>query len=185
MELPRDFAKNRKYDEKIVRTLYGIADEINGEVVHVLIEDMKTGKLPPLKDWYWDTYLRVPCYIKDNQVYAFSEDVLGEFDYMGTLDEYRKECDARIRLTEYGKARMKYLSENSYGTWFGMLCRGELWEHCKEVEDEANEREEQMMFARMRQFESRNDTDPIGYGKIWNNERASVREVIFRELIYG
>lgn len=90
MELPRDFAKNRKYDEKIVRTLYGIADEINGEVVHVLIEDMKTGKLPPLKDWYWDTYLRVPCYIKDNQVYAFSEDVLGEFDYMGTLDEYRK-----------------------------------------------------------------------------------------------
>ena len=160
MELPRDFAKNRKYDEKIVRTLYGIADEINGEVVHVLIEDMKTGKLPPLKDWYWDTYLRVPCYIKE-------------------------ECDARIRLTEYGKARMKYLSENSYGTWFGMLCRGELWEHCKEVEDEANEREEQMMFARMRQFESLKDTDPIGYGKIWNNERASVREVIFRELIYG
>lgn len=178
--LPGDFVKNRKYDERIVRTLYMIVDEIDGELVPALIEDMKEGKLPPVKDWYWNTYYDTPCYIKDNQVYALSWETVGVMECLGTLDEYREEYDGRIRLREYGEARKKYLIEEkrwSYGE--------ELLEHCKEVEDRADEMEEQMMLARMREYESLKDTDPIRYGKIWNNERASVQEVIYREVIYN
>lgn len=180
--LPRDFEKTAQSDEIVMQHLSSVIDPETLELC--MLEDMKSGKLPPIEDWYWDSYSRTPCFIRDNDVYAFDFGNMGEVERVCTLDEYIEMCDARIRLRDYGKARIRYLAEHDYGTWFGMSCRGELWEHCQQIDDEAEDMEERMMLQRMAPYESLKDTDPIEYNRIWNNERAQVCEYIYRELIY-
>ena len=182
--MPKDFIKDEEHDNMILKRLYPIVDEVDGKLSHVLIDAINDGSLPALKDWYWDSYLDLPCYVKDGQVYVYSEEILGTFDYAGTLEEYQKKCEDRIRLGEYGQARMSYLEKDDYGTWFALLTKGELWEHCQEIEQQAEEREEQMMENRMKKYESMKDTDPMEYGQLWNQERKSVQEIIYAELIY-
>lgn len=280
--LPKDFVKNENFDKRIMDCLYTVADvDDDGKPVFCLVNDMKSGKLPPLEDWYWDTGLELPCYIRDDKVWAYSLDVAGQFDYLGTLEEYIEECETRdksdlprgfgneevpkrpkwywdvcleryccihddtvwekpsdfegmvacmledyirewwehslgmkepfgwgemeemkeekrvctleeyiqtckskFKLREYGTARLAFLCEYQYDTWFDMARHGESWEHCQQIDDEAEDREEQMVRARMWPLESMKNTDPIGYGRLWNNERASVREIIFKEMIH-
>lgn len=59
----------------------------------------------------------------------------------------------------------------------------DVMQSCKDSRTEAGERQAQMIFQRMRKYESLKDTDPLEYNRIYNNEMAGVREVIRAELI--
>lgn len=169
-----------KDDQRVLRTLGAVGD---GQV-QVLLEDMKNGKLPPIEKWYWNVYEEAPCYLEGNEVYCFSYETIGDFYLLGTLEELEEEAENRLTLGFWGMERLNYLNKNSYGSVFGMLCRGNLWESCKEIEEEADEREAHMIRERMRPFESLKNRDPIEYNRIWNNEMQGVRETIREELIY-
>lgn len=172
-----------KDDERVLRHLGAVSD--HGRLV--LLEDLENGNLPPMSSglWYWNTYQDAPCYLDGENVYCFSYETIGEFYLLGTLDDLEEEYQEREakRLRFWGMERLHYLNRD-YGSVFGLLCRGDLWESCKKTELEAEEREDRMMFERMRPYENLKNTDPLEYSRIWNNEKESVREIIRKELIY-
>ena len=175
-----------KDDERVYEHLGGTGKlDKDGNYVPILWEDMKNGKLPSIESgrWYWNTYEDAPCYLDGDEVYCFSYDPVGEFYLLGTLEELEEEIKNRIVLGFWGKERFRYLRDYSYGTMFSMICDGTLMQSCKDVELEADERQAQMIFQRMRKYESLKDTDPLEYNRICNNEMAGVREVIRAELI--
>ena len=175
-----------KDDERVYEHLGGTGKlDKDGNYVPILWEDMKNGKLPSIESgrWYWNTHEDAPCYLDGDEVYCFSYDPVGEFYLLGTLEELEEEIKNRIVLGFWGKERFRYLRDYAYGTMFSMICDGTLMQSCKDVELEADERQAQMIFQRMRKYESLKDTDPLEYNRIYNNEMAGVREVIRAELI--
>lgn len=168
---------------KNMQQVYSWLNTVEYDNGKTLVDDVKEGKLPSWDHWWWNKFEHEPCYVVGDEVYCMSESPVGEFFLLGTVEDLKKEADERIELTEWGKERLKYLNAHDYGTAFGMLCSGTLWEHCKEVEEEAKEQQDRMIRERMRQFEALKNKDPLEYSCIWNNEMQTVQDIIRRELI--
>lgn len=167
------------------RKVYSYLDTVALPNNRTLVNEVMDGNLPSWEHWYWNRYEKAPCYVMGDEVYCMSYDTVGEFYLLGTMEDLEEEASHRIQLGPWGKERLKYLNDHKYGVAFGMLCRGELWEHCKEVEEEANDRQFNMVLERMRPYEALKDKDVFEYCRIFNNETESVKEIIRKELIYS
>ena len=89
-------------------------------------------------------------------------------------------------LTKYGHRRLQYLEENCPDLYREYYQCGELYEHCLEVQNQAETRLKSMM----KQFEAHNpppnrNTDGLAWAAHMGMLKRSVEEIIYSELIYA
>lgn len=91
-------------------------------------------------------------------------------------------------LGKYGMMRWEYLRTHVRGIFGGMLLGGTLKGHCLEIQEQAQERLEQLM-GQMKEreglTESLKDTDPLLWAKRMNSIHAAAEETVLSELIYS
>ncbi|MCL2187310.1 MAG: TnpV protein [Defluviitaleaceae bacterium] len=92
-------------------------------------------------------------------------------------------------LTRWGMARMTYLKEHKkfVAAQFGVIG---LHKHCLEIEEQAEERKQNMMAAirkdpKNRVMESDKAADPMAWVGRMNNFQSAVHETIYADLIYA
>jgi hypothetical protein len=92
-------------------------------------------------------------------------------------------------LTRWGLARRTYLKEHNkfLANQLGIVG---LHEHCLEIQEQAQQRKQQMMSAirkdpKNRVTERDKALDPMAWVGRMNNFQASVHEIIYAELIYS
>ena len=92
-------------------------------------------------------------------------------------------------LTRWGLARRTYLKEHNkfLANQLGIIG---LHEHCLEIQEQAQQRKQQMMSAirkdpKNRVTERDKALDPMAWVGRMNNFQASVHEIIYAELIYS
>ena len=90
-------------------------------------------------------------------------------------------------LGHYGRMRKAYLKNHRPALYAGYVAHGTLFEHCAEVETQAQERLEVMMEQIAQEWgtkEEMKNTDPLGWASSMNQARHCADEVILNELIY-
>ncbi len=90
-------------------------------------------------------------------------------------------------LGHYGRMRKAYLKNHHPALYAGYVAHGTLFEHCAEVEKQAQKRLEVMMEQIAREWDIREgmkNTDPLGWASLMNQARHCADEVICNELIY-
>ena len=90
-------------------------------------------------------------------------------------------------LGHYGRMRKAYLKNHRPALYAGYVAHGTLFEHCAEVEAQAQERLEVMMEQIAQEWgirEEMKNTDPLGWTSLMNQARHCADEVILNELIY-
>ena len=90
-------------------------------------------------------------------------------------------------LGHYGRMRKAYLKNHRPALYAGYVAHGTLFEHCAEVEMQAQERLEVMMEQIAQEWgisEEMKSTDPLGWTSLMNQARHCADEVILNELIY-
>ena len=90
-------------------------------------------------------------------------------------------------LGHYGRMRKAYLKNHRPALYAGYVAHGTLFEHCAEVETQAQERLEVMMEQITQEWgikEEMKSTDPLGWTSLMNQARHCADEVILNELIY-
>ena len=60
---------------------------------------------------------------------------------------------------------------------------GKLFDHCREIEDAALEREETMVREQMKPYKELQNTDFLRYVQLRNNITAGVQEVLREEIL--
>ena len=88
-------------------------------------------------------------------------------------------------LMKYGHLRLQYLEEHRHDLYEEYFRDGELYEHCVEVQNQAETRLRSMM----KQFEAHNpppnrNTDGLAWAAHMGMLKRSVEEIIYSELIY-
>ena len=88
-------------------------------------------------------------------------------------------------LTKYGNLRLQYLEEHRPDLYNEYFREGELYQHCLEVQNQAETRLRSMM----KQFESHNpppnrNIDGLAWASHMGMLKRSVEEIIYIELIY-
>ena len=90
-------------------------------------------------------------------------------------------------LGHYGRMRKAYLKNHRPALYAEYVAHGTLFEHCAEVETQAQERLEVMMEQIAQEWgirEEMKNTDPLGWASSMNQARHCADEVILNELIY-
>ena len=99
------------------------------------------------------------------------------------------EEEARLpSLTKWGLMRKHYLKEHRPILYTELKMSGQLFLHCHEIEEQANNRMEFMMKQMVEKFpisEDLKNTDPLKWVGHMNGLKAQVEEVIKADLIYG
>lgn len=89
-------------------------------------------------------------------------------------------------LGKYGMLRKSYLKQHRKGLYTSLLLQEELYPHCLEIEQTANERLERMMPEMLvKDPPPDKATDPLGWAAHMNMTQAQAEEVIYAELIYS
>ena len=90
-------------------------------------------------------------------------------------------------LTKYGLMRKDYLKKYRSGIYNGMLLKGTLKEHCLMIQEQAEERMENLT-SRMAKDQGVDEqmkrTDQMRWTGMMNNIRNSAEETVLSELIY-
>ncbi|MCR5321939.1 MAG: TnpV protein [Lachnospiraceae bacterium] len=90
-------------------------------------------------------------------------------------------------LTKYGLMRKNYLKAYRSGIYNGMLLKGTLMEHCLSIQEQAEERMEDLT-SRMAKDQGVDEqmkrTDQMRWVGLMNNIRNSAEETVLSELIY-
>jgi len=108
---------------------------------------------------------------------------------------YRQEGDYQLPdiairetppLGKYGMLRKSYLKERRPSLYTNLLLQENLFPHCLEIEQAANERLERMMSELLATDPPPDKAaDPMGWAAHMNMLKAQVEEAIFTELIYN
>lgn len=99
------------------------------------------------------------------------------------------EIDEEIEppLTKYGMMRKKYLEEHKSGMFTIMILNGNLWKHCLEIQEQAEQRMD-LLIEQMAKAEGVNDELKATNQMLWvqkmNNIKHSAEEIVVQELIY-
>ena len=91
-------------------------------------------------------------------------------------------------LGKYGRMRRTYLREHRPGLFNRLTLKGQLFSHCLEIEDAANERLEQMMPKLAKAAgatEQLKASDPMQWVGLMNACKAQAEEIILTELVYN
>lgn len=95
------------------------------------------------------------------------------------------QCDRTIG--HYGRMRKAYLKEHRPALYAGYIACGTLFEHCADINEQAQQRLEVMMEQIIHEWgvkEEMKSTDPLGWVSLMNQARHCADEVILNELIY-
>ena len=90
-------------------------------------------------------------------------------------------------LGRYGLMRKEYLRQNKPVLWGRLCTSGELFPHCREIEDEANSRLEVVLPALAEAAGATEDlkaSDPTRWTALMDNCKAQAEEAVLRELVY-
>lgn len=90
-------------------------------------------------------------------------------------------------LTKYGLLRKNFLKEHRGGTYQYMILKGNLKEHCLQIQKQAEERME-LLTEQMAKEEGINEelkaTDQMGWVAKMNSIKSRAEEIVLKELIY-
>ena len=90
-------------------------------------------------------------------------------------------------LGKYGRMRRTYLKEHQKAFYIQLQARGELWQHLREVDEQAQSMVNTIV-ARMAEIDGVTEelkaTDQMKWVGLMNNYRHCAEELVIREIIY-
>ena len=115
-----------------------------------------------------------------------------ELEYEKCGDYYipalRVNVEPEEPLTKWGLMRRNFLKEHSPGMYSGMMLEGTLKEHCLTIQHQAEDRMD-ILIEQMAQTQGIDERlkalDQMRWVRMMNNIRASVEEIVLKELIYS
>ena len=90
-------------------------------------------------------------------------------------------------LTKYGLLRRNYLKNHKRGIYSGLLLNGELMAHCLEIQEQAEQRLDNLTEKLMKSqgvTEQLKATNPLEWTRKMNMIYQQAEEVILQELVY-
>ena len=90
-------------------------------------------------------------------------------------------------LGRYGLMRKEYLRQNRPVLWARLCTSGELFPHCREIEDAANSRLEAVLSALAEASGATEDLKaraPMRWSALMDACKAQAEEAVLRELVY-
>ena len=90
-------------------------------------------------------------------------------------------------LTKYGILRSNYLKNHKRGIYSGLLLNGELMAHCLEIQEQAEQRLDNLTEKLMKSqgvTEQLKATNPLEWTRKMNMIYQQAEEVILQELVY-
>ena len=90
-------------------------------------------------------------------------------------------------LTKYGILRRNYLKNHKRGIYSGLLLNGELMAHCLEIQEQAEQRLDNLTEKLMKSqgvTEQLKATNPLEWTRKMNMIYQQAEEVILQELVY-
>ena len=90
-------------------------------------------------------------------------------------------------LTKYGLLRRNYLKNHKRGIYSGLLLNGELMAHCLEIQEQAEQRLDNLTEKLMQSqgvTEQLKATNPLVWTRKMNMIYQQAEEVILQELVY-
>ena len=91
------------------------------------------------------------------------------------------------KIGKYGMLRRSYLRKNRQGIYTGLLLGGKLNKHLEEVDRQATEMMERLVFQMVKLqgvTEELKAQDQLKWVGLMNNIRAEAEEIVLKELIY-
>lgn len=92
------------------------------------------------------------------------------------------------KIGKYGMLRRNYLRENRQGTYTGLLLSGKLNKHLEEVDRQATEMMERLVFQMVKLqgvTEELKAQDQLKWVGLMNNIQAAAEEIVLMELVYS
>ena len=90
-------------------------------------------------------------------------------------------------LGKYGRMRRTYLEEHQKAFYIQLQARGELWQHLREVDEQAQSMVNTIV-ARMAEIDGVTEelkaTDQMQWVGLMNNYRHCAEESVVREVVY-
>ena len=91
-------------------------------------------------------------------------------------------------LGKYGMMRRTYLQEHQKAFYTQLQARGELWQHLREVDEQAQSMVDSII-ARMAEIDGVTDelkaTDQMQWIGLMNNYRHRAEEFVLRDVVYS
>ena len=103
------------------------------------------------------------------------------------IPEVKPDGQAERPLGKYGLIRKDYLREHRPALWTALSLTGELFRHCREIEDAVNRRMEEIMPGLTESAgatEELKARDPLEWAGLMNTCLAQAEEIVLRELAY-
>ena len=95
--------------------------------------------------------------------------------------------EASIRLGKWGILHKDYLLKHKKVVFTPLLAEGKLWQHCAEIENQANEMYD-FLIERMKETEGISEQlkeqDQLEWVQRMGNIQQRAREIVCNELIY-
>ena len=95
--------------------------------------------------------------------------------------------EEQTMLTKYGILRRNYLKNHKRGIYSGLLLNGELMAHCLEIQEQAEQRLDNLTEKLMTSqgvTEQLKATNPLEWTRKMNMIYQQAEEVILQELVY-
>ena len=95
--------------------------------------------------------------------------------------------EKKSMLTKYGILRRNYLKNHKRGIYSGLLLNGELMAHCLEIQEQAEQRLDNLTEKLMQSqgvTEQLKATNPLVWTRKMNMIYQQAEEVILQELVY-
>ena len=111
-------------------------------------------------------------------------DLHGDYYFPSLLDP---EQDNSGPIGRWGLMRQQYLQENHPGLFSGMILSGELEDHLREIDKQANERFDALMAGYKRTWnitEKLKAEDPMRWVGLMNNARDAAEWNIMMEIVF-
>lgn len=92
------------------------------------------------------------------------------------------------KIGKYGMLWCSYLRKNRQGIYTGLLIGGKLNKHLEEVDRQATEMMENLVFQMVKLqgvTEELKTQDQLKWVGIMNNIRAAAEEIVLKELVYS
>ncbi len=90
-------------------------------------------------------------------------------------------------LGKYGRMRRTYLKEHQKAFYIQLQARGELWQHLREVDEQAQSMVDTIV-ARMAEIDGVTEelkaTDQMKWVGLMNNYRHCAEEFVLRDVVY-
>ena len=90
-------------------------------------------------------------------------------------------------IGKYGHLHLDFIKKHRRGTYTTLLTEGRLNEHLHNIDEQAREQIDLhivQMAERMDVTESLKVSDPMRWGQMMNNIKASAEEIVLKEVIY-